>query len=523
MNQDYFKNYEWGSLWEKLHPLPKQCTQTDYLLKIALLASWWEAYDTALNNIARISLEKILGDFDVFLCAYIFLALGKVKEYEQYHKIVKGKNIIWMDEWLTVEYLGRSEQYEKQFLYIANKHPISIPPYIFAALLQSLHHEKARLTYIKKLNPMKLEGSKLGRVLKMRLYGRDYPKYDHLMQYHYGYRIKYIKEDFAAVYADLKILQSQNLLDKDSMLLLMELALGSDFKNSKLILQDLINKMPNSRNLRGIISAYGLINSYIRGDQGDLLNFLKIGMDFRGSIVPINLKPYEAYINWITKLLQFKKNDSSTNQREELQEKIYVIGESHTLSFANEKLAILDKKYGTDIRIVVGLKMHHVSSGEKSHRKFLFEKNLIIIPDRSIVVLAVGEIDCRPNEGIWRNSYDKNIDYKSVVERTVNNFIYYINQSPAIRSKSHKYILQGVPAPKYIRGELTDEIKSFLSMIKYFNYYLHSLCKKYKYGFIDVYNATANNNGLSNELWHLDNHHLSPAIYRNKNILKNYG
>ncbi len=521
MNEDFFKNYEWGTLWEKLHPLPEQCTQTDYLIKIALLASWWEAYDTALNNISRISIQKIHSDFDVFLCAYIFLALGKVKEYEHYHQALKSKKIDWMDEWLTVEYLGRSEQYEKQYSYVVNKHPISIPSYIYAALLQSLHHEKAILKYLKKLNYIKLESSKLGRVLQMRLYGNDYQKYDNLIQYHYGYRIKYIKQDFFAVYADLKILQSKSLLDKNSMLLLMEFALGNEFKFSKTILQDLIIKIPNSRNLRGIISAYGLINSYIRGDESDILNFLKIGMDFRGNLVPKNLKPYEAYINWITKLLQFKRNESGVSQINGLNEKIYVIGESHSLSFVNQKVAILNKYYLPDVRIVIGLKMHHISKNGKSHRKFIFENNLKNIPNQSIIILTVGEIDCRPSEGIWKNSYDKKIDYKLVVERTINNFISYINQTPEIISKSHKYILQGVPAPRYIRGNLNSEINEFLKMVKYFNDYLFSICEKHKYGFIDVYNETADESGLSNNAWHLDNHHLSPSIYRNINIFKN--
>ena len=76
---------------------------------------------------------------------------------------------------------------------------------------------------------------------------------------------------------------------------------------------------------------------------------------------------------------------------------------------------------------------------------------------------------------------------------------------------NHKIIIQGVPCPNIdIKEVSTDKIRELIDVIRQFNIELKNKSKIMNFGFLDVYKLTNRGDGFSNDIWHLDNHHLSP-------------
>jgi hypothetical protein len=107
-----------------------------------------------------------------------------------------------------------------------------------------------------------------------------------------------------------------------------------------------------------------------------------------------------------------------------------------------------------------------------------------------------------------------NIDYKLIVSKIINDYVTYLSEIK-IKFKINKIIIQGVPAPNYLKDELNKEgeVIEFLNMIKYYNCYLEGILKKYNFHFLDIYSYTVGIDGKSNRKWHLDAHHISPDFY----------
>jgi tetratricopeptide (TPR) repeat protein len=81
---------------------------------------------------------------------------------------------------------------------------------------------------------------------------------------------------------------------------------------------------------------------------------------------------------------------------------IHVIGESHCLTAANSNIEFMGKLHTMKSNIIIGCKAWHLANNQLNAYKKQFEKIERSIPNDGMVIVTIGEIDCRLDEGILK-------------------------------------------------------------------------------------------------------------------------
>ncbi|MGX9462896.1 tetratricopeptide repeat protein [Shewanella sp. A14] len=190
--------------------------------------------------------------------------------------------------------------------------------------------------------------------------------------------------------------------------------------------------------------------------------------------------------------------------------KMYFISESHGLAPNQTSVQYKHQNYQINSLFIMGAKVIHFVTDEENKYQVSLVSLLQDLAPGSKVVVAFGEIDCRPDEGIYTYSLKSNRDYKDVIDDMLSK---YVN---ALKSLADSFgieiILYGVPAPHPQSIEIlpVSEQQRFKDVIAYYNLALAKLCQSVDMTLLDVY-ALTNQNGQSNLQHHIDVHHLSPA------------
>jgi tetratricopeptide (TPR) repeat protein len=222
----------------------------------------------------------------------------------------------------------------------------------------------------------------------------------------------------------------------------------------------------------------------------------------------------ETYLRYVSALFALAQRLPSSYSNPVGAADLHVIGESHSLVPANAQFNWGEEGCVGRPVFMMGVKMFHLTRNSTNHRRDLLEKQFVRLPAGSRILMTVGEIDCRIDEGIWHAHKTKGIAIRELVEATVSRYLDWIEQCVApLAPKS--MTIQGIPAPAYPLDPLQslDERSAFIDMIRTVNALLMSGAAARGWWFLDVYAATANDEGTSNHVWHLDSHHLTPAFY----------
>ena len=190
--------------------------------------------------------------------------------------------------------------------------------------------------------------------------------------------------------------------------------------------------------------------------------------------------------------------------------KIYHIGESHCLSYAHSRIFTKDGPHLITPRITFGAKAYHFSNNTENHFKAITRINLNQIPNRSLVFISIGEIDCRAREGIIPFSDKTRKPFNKIIDDTVKGYVtWFLNKNVA---NQHKYYFFNVPAPRYDTGLSSELNNKVAKVVKLFNECLGKHLSLSKGTVIDVYGHTKVVNGFSNGLYHSDAVHLDSRI-----------
>lgn len=135
------------------------------------------------------------------------------------------------------------------------------------------------------------------------------------------------------------------------------------------------------------------------------------------------------------------------------------------------------------------------------------------LPPQSTLLLTIGEIDCRPDEGIipaWKKLSAKSLE--DVAQDTSGEFVKYVSGMAA--RHGHQLIISGVPATNIQLDKLSaDAGKQLVSLIRLFNASLKNQVVAAGLEFLDVYALTNSGDGIASGEWHIDQYHLlSSAI-----------
>jgi len=220
-----------------------------------------------------------------------------------------------------------------------------------------------------------------------------------------------------------------------------------------------------------------------------------------------NARKYSLYLD---KLLswhgQFNNIPDSTRHMETL----HVIGESHSLTAHGVVVGYMGKKLRCAANWIEGCKQWHLGNGKANKYKHKFEAVMERLPGNSVVLLTIGEIDCRHDEGIiqvCKKNPEKTL--AEVMHSTVNAYLKYVAEIGA--RHGHRIIICGVPAPNISLEKLqASAAEQLVHLIRIFNASLKDMSRVIDLDFLDIYALTNRGDGIASGIWHIDDHHLIP-------------
>jgi hypothetical protein len=494
-------------------------------------AAWWQEKDEVIKQKTKENDPEVL-----FFNKLTLMCLGQRINLEETDKNIKKlKGNRRLIEYLTIEYFGRSKQYKKQADYLkelTSKYKEEEWPYM--ACLRSLEYQEADSTYLKKI---KLENKTLGNeLLKMRcgltplkdskLYLKsliDSSIESIEVDHRYAKHLVSEGNIEAGIEGYLKIAHS-GLIDKPIIKEWLNLAVSN--YDSQINFTGYINLAkkvsPETKSYNLIIASFYLIYLWINRELSEMHKIYEANSNHIEE-ASIEDKMQVIFYKYILNLcISWQKNKEMYLNKNNLNE-LVVIGESHCLSPCGMVIDWINSNVLVKSCFIMGIKMHHLKNNDENQYTYNFRKYLRAMEDNHLLI-TIGEIDCRVDEGIW-SYYKKQSDIKlmQVVKNTVKDYMNWL-ASNLILKRFKSVTIQGVPAPAYDFDKKlnSNEVQDFLNIFPLVNELIkyHSKCNGYY--FLDVYEATNNGAGISHKIWNIDDHHLKPTIYNHaKNWISN--
>jgi Flp pilus assembly protein TadD len=222
-----------------------------------------------------------------------------------------------------------------------------------------------------------------------------------------------------------------------------------------------------------------------------------------------NFLVFHSYIKNLIRLYETGQFSDSYPINDE-HEKMYFISESHGFSPNQTAVQYKHQNYVINSLFIMGAKVFHFVTEEENKYQVSLVSLLKDFAPGTKVVVAFGEIDCRPDEGIYIHCLKSKRNYQEVIDDMLSKYV------SALKSLADSFnieiILYGVPAPHIKSIEVltsAEEQQKFKDIIGYFNATLSQKCQSFNMTLLDAY-ALTNNNGESNLQYHIDHHHLSP-------------
>lgn len=254
---------------------------------------------------------------------------------------------------------------------------------------------------------------------------------------------------------------------------------------------------------------YQAIHSWCQGETKACEGFLdKAGsmlMVDRGYVNGYNNKTYHRYIS---ELINFRKE--SPGYYLEQDNSLYFVGDSHCLSAAGLNIRWKDGIAHGQARLIMGCKAWHLSMSDENGYKNQFEMVLKSIPEKSTVVITVGEIDCRPNEGIFPLCNGNCEDMLKIVRKTLDGFVSFV-ETIAVDNKV-ELVYYGVPCKNEVFPS-QQKRSAHMEMLVAYNSYLGSLAESNGRTFIDVFSLSQNSDNVFVDSTHLRPDFLASMFY----------
>lgn len=446
----------------------------------------------------------------------------------------------WMQDWLEVEYLGRSLQDKAQMQQVRRllkQHKADLPDWVKVAILQSLSHNQANLRFLQQLiqqqhwhqsrDPLILSLCLRAQTLtlaqvedslsnhKPNTQAEPLPPYlqwrqanRHWADVRLPEALKAYDQLMPSYFADVTTLQRWLLLS-------VSLPEGRASLIKRVSAAQAI--APDDPLTQGILASYGLIGHWLNGDMQAAYDL--VAQHHQVQHLPVNdlTKNAQIFFRYVLSLCVAWQHNPSLYQNNPSLPALHILGESHSLSPTNVGITLGDTHYLGQTHFLMGIKMYHLARPNASYHARLLEARLATLPQNANLLFTIGEIDSRPDEGIWKNSYRKGQPYAPVVDATVTGYIRYLQHT--LKDKAPASVtIQGVPAPHYSLEKSKDpgDPEQFLAMIRYLNHQLKQQAQQAGFRFLDVYAATVDEaTGKSHGEHHIDAYHLKPSFYAN--------
>jgi hypothetical protein len=521
-----FRQYRWADCWQQVRG------ETDDLLRLhfraCLLVAWWQEPDAARELLAKLPLNN--SPAQIFLRALTLTCLADAKAAPAAMNQLKRLNApSWMADYLALEYSGRTANYKEQAKLLEKIINRKSPPvdWCFVACLQSLENPTADVKPMKKVLEKQKTLSPLAQVLAVRVgfYETSTIACEVLQ--------KISPEDSAyapALYRlantlpmceviqlikELDKLAQTGQIDKSLIILWLTLCIShsAGWGDVSARVQYAEQLVPNNLRTLGIIASYQLIHHWVNGRYRDAYAVVKKFHGFLELPHEDNDRMNRIFFGYILNLaVAWQKNPELYEG--EINGVLNVIGESHSLSPSNTIFDWNNQKVKAFSRFVMGVKMYHLAHESPNQYKTCVKAHIDSAAPSSHLLFTIGEIDTRPDEGMWKVHLKKGTSITTLVGETVKGYLDWL--ADQLNGKNFTSItIQGVPAPGYRLVDKYDPIdhEGFLEMLQLVNEELRKGSAALGWNFLDVYAATVTEDGKGNGLWHLDGFHLKPGFY----------
>jgi len=239
---------------------------------------------------------------------------------------------------------------------------------------------------------------------------------------------------------------------------------------------------------------------YIRGDYENFQKCILSNENIKQDICDFKfVLPYKNLLNILFKDFIFEKEKHSNL--------IYHIGDSHSLSTTNRNIKIKKNIYKFETKLIIGCKAWHLNNSGKFNKfKANFINKINNIKKNNMgkyILISVGEIDCRNNEGILVYHNKSGLSLKDIINNTVGNYVNFLND--VFKNIGNlKIFLCNIPYPNEIYKD-----SKIIKIINLYNETLKIYIKDTNFEILDLYLVTKNNNSF-----YIDNNHLSFNLYR---------
>jgi len=253
------------------------------------------------------------------------------------------------------------------------------------------------------------------------------------------------------------------------------------------------------------------IHYFLNGDLNNSRKLVNSYFTNTSNIQKIKNKDGDNYWIWLNYLLDYHEKIEQYNETNFQSNTLYVIGDSHALSSYGIKIKKSKNNFLSKCEWIWGCKQWHLQKAHNNKFKYKFEKIISSIPLKSEILMSVGEIDCRINEGIlFYNKKNPKEDINLLIEKTINGYLSYIVDT--VLPYDHKITIQGIPCPNLDKSKINElDILNLAKLIKKFNKVLKTKSMSFGFDFLDLGVITDNGEGISNRIWHIDQYHISPS------------
>ena len=213
-----------------------------------------------------------------------------------------------------------------------------------------------------------------------------------------------------------------------------------------------------------------------------------------------------AYKAFIEKLIAFRKRHLDLYTDDIRLPVLYIIGDSHCLSYSNLKVIYKGKIHRTVSKINIGCKAWHLSANQNNKYKEQFNNIVSNLQREAEVLVIFGEIDCRLDDGILKHYEKVHSDLSCTIAALVKRYVDHVEKSCKYNNIKALYSL--VPAPIFDESVSDDKRGQLKNVISLFNGALQNLLPNSR--LYDTFSITVDTDGESNQKYHLDGWHLSP-------------
>ena len=187
------------------------------------------------------------------------------------------------------------------------------------------------------------------------------------------------------------------------------------------------------------------------------------------------------------------------------------IGDSHCLTYALGSCTVNTLKTSVSPRLIKGVKAWHLASKQMNRYKACVSRVLRTIrkpTDATAILVSMGEIDCRIDEGITPLVVSGRAQATKISEATATLSVSYLESLFPPYAPRRFYL--GVPAPCDVGGtSVEEEIRC--DVIFNFNKSLRRAVIAAGQSFLDVYELTGGSKLTNNNLHMVDDYHLHPS------------